>query len=275
MVPDSAKHSDTIEVWNKHSRTYDTGQRTLEGAVAHYVDWELLTRYLPANRNARILDAAGGTGRITVPLARLGYTVTLCDISTGMLSVARRKLRRERLLDRVDILQCDACSLPFADESFDLALCWFPIIDAPREVIRVTRRGGRISVFLVSRPRRAIDLFVNGDPQTALAMLKPPAERVQEDVEKTHRAFSMEEAVVWFEAQGVRVLGAYGMTYGLSHIVRLAPRVWKSRRWDVESFDSTAELMLRLAQEPSVTGLSSVFILYGEKTGIPVYRSGP
>jgi ubiquinone/menaquinone biosynthesis C-methylase UbiE len=272
-MSDSAKHAETIDTWNAHSKTYDKEQRAFEDAVTHYVDWELLTRYLPADKNARILDAAGGTGRITVPLAKLGYPVVLCDISPGMLSVARRKLRRERLLDRVELLQCDACSLPFPDESFDLALCWFPIGDAPREVIRVTKRGGRISVFLVSRPRRAIDLFVHGDPQAALAMLKPPAERVQEDVDKTRRAFSVAEAIVWFEAQGVRVLGVYG-TYGLRDTVRLSPRVWKSKRWDAESFDNTAELMLRLAQEPSVTGLSSVFLLFGEKTGAPVCMSG-
>jgi ubiquinone/menaquinone biosynthesis C-methylase UbiE len=107
--------------WDEHAEKYDEWYKTFHGAVEHYVDWKLLRRHLPQNRDARILDAAGGTGRITLPLAKMGYSVTLCDISLGMLNVARRKLLKAGVLDKVKICECDIRKLRFADESFDFA----------------------------------------------------------------------------------------------------------------------------------------------------------
>jgi len=93
------------------------------------------------------LDAAGGTGRITLPLAKMGYSVTLCDISPGMLNVAKQKLLREGVLDKVEILECDVHKLRFADESFDFVLCWDGMIETAKELVRVTKKGGKISFF--------------------------------------------------------------------------------------------------------------------------------
>jgi len=56
-----------------------------------------LDKYLPKNKNAKILDGAGGTGRIRLPLAKMEYSVTLCDISPGMLDVAKKKMRGYRI----------------------------------------------------------------------------------------------------------------------------------------------------------------------------------
>ncbi|MBA7518253.1 tRNA 5-carboxymethoxyuridine methyltransferase [subsurface metagenome] len=96
MSEDKSKDIESIrKKWGEHAETYDEWYESFEGAVEHYVEWELLKGYLPQNRDARILDAAGGTGRITLPLAKMGYSVTLCDISSEMLNVARQKLYRE------------------------------------------------------------------------------------------------------------------------------------------------------------------------------------
>jgi ubiquinone/menaquinone biosynthesis C-methylase UbiE len=80
-----------LKMWNKNADSYDKWYETFHGSVENCVDWELLKKYLPKDKSARILDAAGGTGRITLPLAKMGYSVTLCDISPGMLDVAKQK----------------------------------------------------------------------------------------------------------------------------------------------------------------------------------------
>jgi len=97
----------TRKTWDERAERYDRWYETFEGAVEHHVDWELLKGYLPQDRGAKILDAAGGTGRITLPLAKMGYSVTLCDISPRMLEAARQKLFREGVLDKVEVLKCD------------------------------------------------------------------------------------------------------------------------------------------------------------------------
>lgn len=50
---------------------------------------------------ASIPDAGGGTGVIALPLARMGYEVTLSDLSPGQLRVAEEKLRKTGLLEDV------------------------------------------------------------------------------------------------------------------------------------------------------------------------------
>ena len=248
--------------WEERARTYDEWYRTFRGAVEHYVDWELLRGYLPQNKNAQILDAAGGTGRITLPLAKLGYSVTLCDISPGMLNVAREKLLREGVLDRVKILECDVCGLRFPDESFDFVLCWNGMVEAAKELIRVTKRGGRLSIFLTNRCRGAIDLF-SEDAQSALELMKSQIDYVLDDEEK-YKAVSPEEAARLFEAEGIRVMDIYAVC-GWSDVLRLPDEVLDSKDWDKEFFRQVAEMVLRLSKEPSVKGMSRHLVLYCER----------
>ncbi len=250
------------EEWDERAKRYDAYYGTLRGAVQHYVDWELLERHLPQDRKARILDAAGGTGRITLPLAKMGYSVTLCDISPGMLEVARQKLLREGILDRLEILECNVCELEFPDKSFDFVLCWGGTSEAVGELIRVTKRGGTISVFLVNRCRGAIVLF-SEDPGYALARIESRSHDVYDEGVR-YRAVSPEEARTLFEAEGIRVLDIYAVG-GWMEVLRIPQELRESSRWDERFFSQVTEMVLRLSQEPSVQGMSRHLVLYGEK----------
>lgn len=248
--------------WDERAKRYDEWQKTFGGAVEHYVDWELLKGYLPKNRGAEILDAAGGTGRMTLPLAKMGYSITLCDISSGMLNVARQKLLGERVSDRVKILECDVCDLHFSDESFDFVLCWNGMIEAAKELIRVTKRGGKVSIFLANRSRGAIDLFPK-DPKLALGLIKSHTNYLLDDQEK-YKAISPEEARRLFEGEGIRVIDIYAVC-GWLDILCLPDEVLESRNWDEEFFTLVTEMVLKLSKEPSVKGMSRHLVLYGEK----------
>jgi ubiquinone/menaquinone biosynthesis C-methylase UbiE len=249
--------------WDERAKRYDAYYETFKGAVEHYVDWELLRRYLPVSRDARMLDAAGGTGRISLPLAKMGYSVTLCDISPRMLEVARQKSLREGVLDRVEISECDIRELRFPDESFDFALCWNGMIEAASELIRVTKRGGTISMYLVNRCRGAIDLFAE-DPALALALIKSRSDYVYDEKER-YRAVSPEEARKLFEAEGIRLLDIYAVC-GWMSVLAVPKEVQESRDWDQELFTQVTEMVLRLSKEPSVQGMSRHLVLYGERT---------
>jgi len=249
-------------MWNNRADSYDEWYKTFRGAVENYVDWELLKRYLPRDKSAEILDAAGGTGRITLPLAKMGYSVTLCDISPRMLDVAKRKMIREGVLDKTKILECDIHKLHFADESFDFVLCWDGAIEATKELVRVTKRGGRISVYLVNRCRASIDLFPE-DPTLALSLLKSRPDHIYHHKEK-HRVVSEEEARKLFEAEGIRVLDTYAIC-GWMDVLHIPEKVLNSRRWEEKFFRQTTEMVLKLCKEPSVKGMSRHLVLYGEK----------
>ncbi|MFC3952150.1 demethylmenaquinone methyltransferase [Aeromicrobium fastidiosum] len=99
-----------------------------------------------------ILDLAAGTGTSSQPFADAGATVVPCDFSIGMLEVGKR--------DRPDLpfTAGDGMRLPFGDDTFDAVTISFGLrnivdpIEGLRELLRVTRPGGRIVVCEFSTP---------------------------------------------------------------------------------------------------------------------------
>jgi ubiquinone/menaquinone biosynthesis C-methylase UbiE len=100
-----------------------------------------------------VLEVATGTGAQLVELARRnprGRTVG-AEVAEGMLAKTRGRLA-DRGLEEVELMQADARSLPFGDESFDLIvnsymLDLLPRAEIPRvlaEFQRLLRPGGRL-----------------------------------------------------------------------------------------------------------------------------------
>lgn len=263
MVGDRAENIDRVrKTWDERAERYDEWYRTFEGAVEHHLDLELLTRHLPEDRSIKILDAAGGTGRITLPLAEMGYSVTLCDISHGMLDVARKKLRKEGLVDRASILKCDIRDLPFQDESFDFVICWNGIAEAAGEAVRVTKKGGRISIFLVNKWSAIINRFYKEPASTLTLIERSPT--YLEDEEWSYRALTIQETRELFEKLGIRVLDVYALC-GWMSVLSIPEKMRGSHDWDEAFFEQTVRMVRKLCQEPSVSGMSRHLVLYGEK----------
>jgi hypothetical protein len=141
-------------------------------------------------------------------------------------------------------------------------LCWDGALEAAKKLIRVTKKGGRISIFLVNRCREAIDLFLEV-PTKALALIRSHSDYICHDEEK-HRVVSVEEARKLFEAEGIRVLDVYAVC-GWMDVLCIPEKVLKSRNWEEKFFKQTTEIVLKLSKEPSVKGMSSHLVLYGEK----------
>lgn len=103
-------------------------------------------------RGDLVLDLAAGTGTSSQPFADLGATVVPCDFSIGMLRVGKRAR------PRLPFTAGDGTRLPFADDRFDAATISFGlrnIVDplaGLRELLRVTRPGGRLVVCEFSHP---------------------------------------------------------------------------------------------------------------------------
>lgn len=117
-----------------------------------------------AEKPQRVLDLAAGTGEITLPLAqRLPEShITAADLSEGMLAVAKRKLERKGVAERVNIVVADAEALPFEDESFDSVTLVFGIrnFTAPAtalaELYRTTSRGAVVRIMEFGMPQSRV-----------------------------------------------------------------------------------------------------------------------
>jgi SAM-dependent methyltransferase len=105
------------------------------------------------------LDVAAGTGEPGLTIARRtpNGRVTITDLSPAMLDVARERAR-ERDVTNVEFQECDACSLPFDDATFDSVTCrfgfmFFPDVRAAAsELARVTKHGGRVCASVWAEP---------------------------------------------------------------------------------------------------------------------------
>ena len=111
---------------------------------------EALVRSLDLAPSAKALDLGCGDGTTAVPLAQAGIETVGIDIARNL--VAAGNARAEALgLANLTFREGDACALTDVDDdSFDLTLSVFGAMFAPRpfdvarEMVRVTRPGGRI-----------------------------------------------------------------------------------------------------------------------------------
>jgi len=111
---------------------------------------EAVVKSLGLTPPLRVLDLGCGDGTTAVPLARMGAEVVGIDIARNLVE-AGNKRAAEAGLDRLTFQEGDACNLAgVEDHSFDLTLTVFGAMFAPkpfevaREMVRVTRPGGRI-----------------------------------------------------------------------------------------------------------------------------------
>lgn len=120
---------------------------------------DALVEYAQPAPGMRVLDLASGTGEPAISLAsRLGMDgqVTALDLSADLLEIAAQRAR-DRGLTNFTTQQGDAQSLPFPDQTFDLATSRFGVMFFPdpvlalRELRRVLRPGAR-ACFLVWGP---------------------------------------------------------------------------------------------------------------------------
>ncbi len=70
-----------------------------------------------------VLELGCGTGRVLLPLADEGYSVTGVDISPALLAVARNKLERAELASHVTLVQADLRRFDLPQKEFAFAFC--------------------------------------------------------------------------------------------------------------------------------------------------------
>jgi SAM-dependent methyltransferase len=111
---------------------------------------EALVRDLGITKGLRVLDLGCGDGTTAIPEARLGAEVLGVDIARNLVEAGNRRARDEGLAN-IRFQHGDATDLrDLEDKSFDLVVSVFGAMFAPtpfdvaREMVRVTRPGGRI-----------------------------------------------------------------------------------------------------------------------------------
>ena len=116
----------------------------------------------------RLLDVAAGPGTLAMAGARLGATVLATDWSPQMIKQFERRARSEGWSEASGQVM-DAHTLDLDDDLFDVAGSQFGVMLVPnqaaalREMVRVTKPGGRVLLIAYGSPEKfeALQLFIS------------------------------------------------------------------------------------------------------------------
>jgi len=111
---------------------------------------DALVQRLGITKGVKVLDLGCGDGTTALPAAQRGAEVLGVDIARNLVEAGNRRAR-EQGLTNITFREGDATNLQgIADQSFDVVISIFGAMFAPkpfdvaREMVRVTRAGGRI-----------------------------------------------------------------------------------------------------------------------------------
>lgn len=130
----------------------------------------------------RLLDVAAGSGALSIPAARAGADVLAVDLAPTMIDRLMERARTEGLTN-LEGRVMDGQALDLDDGLFDVTasvngVSLFPDLQAGlREMVRVTRPGGRVLVVAFGPPDRAefVGFFLGALRATAPGSVPPPA----------------------------------------------------------------------------------------------------
>ena len=150
--PAADEHSAPRQAWDAIAEGYDRYVAPQEVDLAT----EGL-RLVGLRPGERFLDVAAGSGGLSLPAARLGAQVLATDWSPAMIERLEARADQEGLRNVGGrIMDCHALDLQ--DHSFDVTGSQFGVMLVPdlaralREMVRVTRPGGRVLVIAYGFP---------------------------------------------------------------------------------------------------------------------------
>ena len=129
---------------------------------------EALVAKLGITKGLNVLDLGCGDGTTAIPMAKLGANVLGVDIASNLVEAGNKRAKAEGLAN-CEFQEGDASDLhELKDGTFDLVISIFGAMFAPKpydvakEMVRVTRKGGRI----------VMGNWIPGDPTLVAQILK-------------------------------------------------------------------------------------------------------
>jgi len=171
---------DFSAIKRRQQATWASGDFAIIGTTLQIVG-ELLAEATDVRAGERVLDVAAGNGNASLAAARRFARVTSTDYVPHLLEKGAARARADGV--EISFEVADAENLSFADGAFDVVLSTFGVMFTPehqraaRELLRVTRSGGRIGLAnwtpegFLGELFRVVGSFVPPPPGTRSPML--------------------------------------------------------------------------------------------------------
>lgn len=145
-----------MNIYNPFARYYDADFRD-------YLDDLPFYREMARRTGEPLLELMCGTGRVLLPLAEAGFTITGIDIAPAMLELARARVAQAELHERASLIEGDVRDVALPANSFALAFVAvnsFMHLESVRDQLATLSNVRRA---LTRRGLLILDLF-NPDP---------------------------------------------------------------------------------------------------------------
>ena len=260
---------------------FDEWGRLDREPIEFTLNWHYMKKYLPST--GHVLDNGAGPGKYAMELAKLGYYVTLSDLTPNLVDFARDKASEMGLSAMFrGFHSLNAKHLQgIPDESFDASLMMGPLyhlqveadrIAAVSELYRVTKNDGIVFVAFQSRMRMLLTslLYPNAwkphDNMAAIQHFVDEGIFNHTDAGRFTGAYyyNVEDIKPFMESQGFVTLDLIGSS-NLGALLTNEQKQYWSDRGEKDEF---IELLIQLARDPSVLGVSSHLLYIGRKVGV-------
>jgi SAM-dependent methyltransferase len=204
-----------------------------------------------------VLDLGGGTGGFAVPLAELGYPVTVVDPSPDALAALERRAAETGTQSMIRALQGDAADVVelVGPESVDAVLCHsvLEVVDDPAAALSATaavlRPGGVASILAANRTAAVLSRVTAGRLEQARRVMSDP-DGTAGDTDPLVRRFDLAGLEELVEANGLRVRA----THGVRVFTDLAPAALVEN--DPRAAEDLVALERSAAEDPAYTAIA-------------------
>jgi ubiquinone/menaquinone biosynthesis C-methylase UbiE len=250
---------------NEKSEDYDQVFDTLYFKVFDFITWKYLEPYIPTRPDALVLDAAGGTGRWAVKMARKNCKIVLIAMSQGMLETAAEKIKKEHMQNKITIEKRDIKKTGFADETFDMILCEHALFlfEDPavvvKELVNILKKDARL---IISAQNRYVQSLASLSGKPSLANLERAYEIL---VSKSYECMTESGEVkvyTWTPNEFQKILQAKGLRVekivgkGITMPLRIRKETYWKKDYPEALFNKILEFELAVCERQDALSLA-------------------
>lgn len=259
---------------------FDESGRLDREPLEFMINFHHIKNNLPAQ--GHILDNGAGPGKYSMELAKLGYQMTLTDLTPRLVDIARSKADELGVNSQFDGFHAaDARDLSiFCDDQFDAALMLGPLyhlqtevdrIQAVMELHRVTKKDGYVFVAFMSRTRFLMTSMLfpefwqpNHTVQGIQEFLQTGEFNHSDEGRFTGAYyFNIDDINPFMESHGFESLNLIGSSSIAGAMSQEQWNYWR-QRGEVE-FQEIMKIVMKESENPYILGASSHLLYIGKK----------
>lgn len=260
--------------------SFDEWGRLDREPLEFMVNLHHIKSHLPAQ--GRILDNGAGPGKYSIELAKLGYQMTLTDLTPRLAEIAKQKAEEQGLQEHFDgFYVADARDLTrFSDQHFDAALMLGPLyhlqkeedrVAAVTELHRVTKHAGLVFVAFMSRVRFLTTSIMSPEawkPNHTVQGIKDFLKSGVFDHSDEGRFtgayyFDINEIKPFMECHGFESIKLIGSGSIAGAMTQEQWNYWRLRGED--EFQQIMQMVMNESENPYILGTSSHLLYIGRK----------